>query len=360
MKLGIASGDRIPATRSADGKAHWGGAGWVRLGQYINTLPNEDIEVVMGTLVWNRTHFSIDVGEGTHDLHDIDVVYMQRLMHDSLTKHIKEAQAYGQVVINDLDDWYWGLHPTNSAFNSSHPKTSPDENVNHYRSVLNASNLVTVSTDYLADRISSFVHCPIVVIENTVDVARFTPIQHSDTTLPVVGWVGSTNHRSSDLEIVAGVMKPLYDNNEILIMHAGHHYGAPTMASKWKLPEEAVEHLTAVDAELYPSLLKMEVGIAPLSDMPFNHAKSDIKALEYSASGIPWVASDLPAYRKLQESWGLGRVAKKPKQWLSHLRTLKDPDIRASEGSALREASWKRDIGVGTKQLAEVLKSLSS
>lgn len=360
MKLGIASGDRIAASRSADGKAHWGGAGWVRLGQYMDRLTNEDIEVFMGTLVWNRTHFSIDVGEGTRDLHDVDVVYMQRLMHDSLPKHIKEAQAYGQIIVNDLDDWYWGLHPTNSAFMSSHPKTSPDENVNHYKSVLNSSNLVTVSTDYLADRISSFVHCPIVVIENTVDVARFTPVQHSDTTLPVVGWVGSTNHRSSDLEILAGVMKPLYDNNEILLMHAGHHYGAPTMASKWKLPEEAVEHLTAVDAEFYPSLLKMEVGIAPLSDMPFNHAKSDIKTLEYSACGIPWVASDLPAYRKLQESWGLGRIAKKPKQWLSHLRTLKDPDIRASEGSALREASWKRDIGVGTKQLSEVLKSLSS
>jgi hypothetical protein len=104
----------------------------------------------------------------------------------------------------------------------------------------------------------------------------------------------------------------------------------------------------------------MEVGVAPLSDMPFNHAKSDIKLLEYSASGIPWVGSDLPAYHKLCEEWGIGRTAKKPKQWLSHLRALKNPDIRSSEGSALREASWKRDIGVGTKQLLEVLNSLSS
>jgi glycosyltransferase involved in cell wall biosynthesis len=360
MKLGIASGDRLTAKRSADNQSHWGGAGWVRLGQYANRLPAEDIEVFVGTLVWNRTHFSIDVGDDTQELEDIDVVYMQRLMHDTLTAHIKEAQAYGQIIINDLDDWYWGLHPTNHAFASSHPKASPNENTNHYKSVLNSSNLVTVSTDYLADRISTFVRCPIVVIPNTIDVARFTPVQHTDTTLPVVGWIGSTNHRSSDLEVIAGIMKPLYDNNEILLMHAGYHHGAPSMASKWKVAEEAVERLRAVDPEQYPSLLKMEVGVAPLSDMPFNHAKSDIKTLEYSASGIPWVASDLPAYRKLHEDWGLGRVAKKPKQWLSHLRTLKDPDIRASEGSALREASWKRDIGVGTKQLAEVLKSLSS
>lgn len=362
MRLGIASGDRVPASRSQDGKPHWGGAGWVRLGQYIDKIANEGVEVFMGVLVWNRTHFSIDTGDGgtEHDYQDVDIVYMQRLMHDTLPKHIKEAQAYGQVIINDLDDWYWGLHPSNGAYASSHPKNNPNENINHYKGVLNASSLVTVSTDYLADRISSFVHCPILVIENTVDVARFTPVQHSDTTLPVVGWVGSTNHRSNDLEILAGVMKPLYDNNEILLMHAGYHVGAPSVASKWGVPEESVERYPAADAEHYPELLTMEVGVAPLSDMPFNHAKSDIKLLEYSASGIPWVGSDLPAYHKLHEEWGMGRVAKKPKQWLSHLRALKNPDIRSSEGSALREASWKRDIGVGTKQLLEVLKSLSS
>lgn len=359
IKLGIASGDRIPRHRSPDNKPHWGGSGWVRLGQYAPHLTDHDFEVVIGTLVWNRTHFCINPSEEVGgEMIDIEIVYMQRLMHDTLANHIRMAQATGQIIVNDLDDWYWGLHPSNSAWISSHPKESPSENINHYKSVLNASDYVTVSTPYLADRISSFVHCPIVVLQNTVDTARFSPVKHQHT-IPTVGWVGSTNHRSNDLEILAGIIKPLYNDNQIVLMHAGHHYGAPTVASKWGVPEESVETLSAVDPEQYPSLLTMEIGIAPLNDTPFNHAKSDIKVLEYSASGIPWVASDLPSYRNLAKEWGVGRVAKKATQWIKHLKALKDPDVRIAEASVLLEKVKQRDIEIGARTFAEFLKSLS-
>lgn len=361
LKLGIASGDRIPFTRSPDGKTHWGGAGWVRLGQYVDHLTAQGIEVYIGTLVWNRTHFSIDTldnEEGQRNLVDVDIVYLQRLMHDTLPDHIQQAKATGQIVLNDLDDWYWGLHPSNKAFESSHPKSNPYENTNHYKKVLNVSTHVTVSTEYLAERLSAFVRCPITILRNTVDVDRFTPVKHEHI-IPTVGWVGSTNHRSSDLEQLSGLMKPLYEANEILLMHAGYHYGSPKVAEKWNLPDEAVETLPACDPERYPSLMQMEIGLAPLSDTPFNHAKSDIKLLEYSASGIPWVASDLPSYRRLHEQWGLGHIAKKPRQWLSHIRALKDPNVRTEEGNALREAVRQRDIGVGSRELASFLESLS-
>lgn len=359
MKLGIASGDRITKKRSPDGQIHWGGAGWVRLGQYEQHLTDSGIEVFVGMLVWNKTHFSIDLEDGTRELHDVDIVYMQRLMHDTLAGHIKQAQQYGQIVINDLDDWYWGLHPNNNAFISSHPKNNPNENINHYKKVLNASNLVTVSTDYLADRISKFVHCPIIVLENTVDVQRFTPVVHTDD-MPTVGWVGSTGHRSNDLEQLAGIIKPLYDSNEILLYHGGSHANSATVASIWGVPNEAVETKPACDPERYPSLMTMDIGLAPLNDVPFNHAKSDIKLLEYSASGIPWIGSDVSSYRKLHETWKLGHIAKKAKSWAPTIRALKDPNVRSAEGSALREAVWQRDIGVGAKALREVLVSLFS
>lgn len=360
MKLGIATGDRIPANRSPDGLPHWGGAGWVRLGQYIPLLQEEGITSIVGTLVWNRDRFSIDISEGDGDYVDVDVIYIQRMMHEGLDEHIKKAHSIGQIVINDLDDWYWGLSPQNKAFISSHPKTNPKENVNHYKSVLGASKAVTVSTDYLADRLSAFVRCPIVVLKNTVDVGRFKPHQHTDSDVPIVGWVGSTNHRSSDIEVLTGITKPMYERGEVLLQHSGYHENAPSVASKWHLPEEAVITLPASDPENYPSLLTMDVGVAPLSDTPFNHAKSDIKLLEYSAKGIPWVASDLPSYASLAQDWNLGRVAKKNRgdKWIKHLTALRDPEVRATEGKLLREAVWQRDIHEGAKQLAGFLKSL--
>jgi glycosyltransferase involved in cell wall biosynthesis len=360
LKLGIASGDRISAKNSPDGNAHWGGAGWVRLGQYANRLHGDGFETYNGTLVWNKDRFSIDIMEGERHLVDVDIIYCQRLMHRGLEDHIKKAKAIGQIVINDLDDWYWGLSTENTAWRSSHPKTNPDENINHYKGVLNSSTVVTVSTPYLADRLKAFVHCPIVVLYNTIDVSSFAPVEHTDSTVPVVGWVGSTAHRSGDLETLRGIMAPLYNAGEIKLQHSGAHAYAPSVASKWMLPDEAVATLPATDPENYPSLLTMEVGIAPLNDIPFNHAKSDIKLLEYSAAGIPWVGSALSSYSQLVQDWGMGRVAKRPKDWIKHLKQLKDPNARSSEGASLREAVWKRDIGVGTKTMREFLESLSS
>ena len=348
MKIGIASGDRVTANRSADGKSHWGGAGWVRLGQYIDRL---QYEMVVGTLVWLKDRFVIVDEESTQ--HDVDVIYMQRLMFENLATHIKMGQAIGQVIINDLDDWYWGLDPSNNAFLASHPKTNPKENVNHYKSVLASSDLITVSTPYLADRISGWVRCPIEIVPNTVDVGRFTAREHTDSDVPSIGWVGSTSHRSGDLEVLRGVLGA-FERCGHRFYHGGHHPGARSFAESVGVSHDSVTVIPATDPIDYPSMFVMDIGIAPLRDTPFNHAKSEIKALEYASAGVPWIGSRLPAYRDFAETVG-GRVAKNPSQWIRHLNELKNPTVRSAEGKALREAVWSRDISKGAEMLSDLL-----
>lgn len=343
MRIGFASGDYLPAHKTKDGKSHWGGSGWARIGQYLDKMG--DHLTVAGTLTWNRDHFSIM--DDLQEMVDVDVIVLQRLMHGNLPEHIKKAQAIGQVIINDLDDWYWGLDPRNDAFWSSHPKRNPHENRDHYKKVLAASDFVIVSTEYLRKRISEWVRCPIELAPNTIDVNRFTPVQHNDDTIPLVGWVGATSHRSGDLEEVAPMLAPLITRGEIRFQHSGHYSHATPVHSILKVSEDLVSTKQAVDALDYPSLLDMHVGIAPLRDTPFNHAKSDIKLLEYSASGIPWVASDIASYSALQKAWGVGRTASRPSHWIKHLQALKDPATRASEGAILREKVWARHIDNG-------------
>lgn len=356
LRLGIASGDRLAPHRSEDKLPHWGGAGWVRLGQYIPLL---DFDVVLGTLIWNRTHFSIS--DDDNKLQDVDIVIIQRLMHDNLATHIKQARLKGQIVLNDLDDWYWGLSTTNRAFVASHPKLNPGENINHYKSVLNASDAIMVSTPYLQNRVSSMLaNCPpIELIYNTVDVHRFTVHEHTDDPQPIVGWVGSTAHRSGDLETLRGVLTPLQKQSLIRFQQSGYHPNAPSLASIWGITETDVITYPPAEPPFYPNIINMDIGIAPLNDTPFNHAKSDIKLLEYSASGIPWVASDLSSYSALQKLWGIGRIAKKnkPMNWQKHIHDLRDYKVRTEEGLALREAVWSRDILVGAKILNEYLHS---
>lgn len=354
MRVGIVSGDRIHPAKSPDGKEHWGGAGWVRLGQY---LPHFGYEVVVGTLIWYYTEFKVQDNDGV--MHDVDVLLMQRLMHDGLADHIKKAQAIGQVIINDVDDWYWGLDPTNMAWKASHPKHNKTENTNFYRQIIGASSLVTTSTPFLYDKMSQW-NRNVLLLPNTVDTKAFAKHDHTKNSDVVIGWTGSTAHRSGDLETLRGVLpKNTTTQNtttHITYLHGGHHTSSPSFAERTGLPSEMVKTLPACDPQDYPNLFQMDIGIAPLRDVPFNHAKSEIKLLEYSASGIPWVASALSAYTSLSKEFGCGRVASRPREWIKHLNELiGSRALRQEEGERLYELVKTRDVATGGARWNEVL-----
>jgi hypothetical protein len=352
--LGIASGDWLSPKKSPTGGERWGGAGWVRIGQYVSLLP---MPAAVGVLVWNRTHFSIQEASG--DLFDPDVIIMQRLMHEGIAENISHAQAYGQKIINDVDDWFWGLSPSNKAFDVNHPKNKPTENIYTYKTSLHRSNLITVSTPYLADRFVSMGMKNVQVVKNTVDVSRFTPKKHTDTTTPLVGWVGSTNHRSGDLETMKGILSPMSRSGKIGLYHGGHMSGSDSFASRIGAHDSEVLTAPICPHDQYPNLLTMDIGIVPLSNTPFNQAKSDIKGLEYAAAGIPFVAQNLDAYTALANDLGVGRVAKNPSQWIKHIEALRDPEVRKSEGEDYREVvRIGRDIKTGLKSLIDIIESI--
>lgn len=354
MKVGFASSDWSGSVYDEHGHPVWGGAGWARLGQYVDRL---DCEVVAGVLGWHAGVF----GVRTWDMQfhwDCDIIVMQRVMFEDVPNKMSEAKASGQILVNDLDDWYWGLSPSNGAFKASHPKHNPQENTNHYRSVMARSSMVTTSTPYLAERLRRWVQCEITILPNCIDTQNFTPWEHTDTEVPLVGWVGSTGHRSGDLEILRGILEPMARRGEIRLHHSGHMPGAPSYAEAIGADPELVSTLPMASPQDYPNLLRFDVGLVPLTDMPFNRAKSAIKGLEYSAAGIPFVASKLDAYEQLQQEHGVGRLARKPTQWIRHLNELRDPEVRKREGELAVEQVKACDVSFGAKRFSDLLHSL--
>jgi glycosyltransferase involved in cell wall biosynthesis len=353
MKIGFASTDWSHSVMDANGHPVWGGAGWARLGQYVERLP---FNVVAGAPAFRSGIFG--VSDWDKELHfDCDIIYMQRAMFDDIPDRILEARSNGQIIVNDIDDWYWGLSPSNGAFLASHPKHSEKENINHYRKILANSDVVTVSTPYLADRISKFVDCPIVLIRNHVEVDKFIVRDQPETDKPTVGWVGSTGHRSGDLETMKGILSSLEANGEINVHHSGFNSGHPSFADAVGVPSNRVSLLPMAAPADYPQLFRFDVGIVPLSSAPFNEAKSYIKGLEYAASGIPFVASATGEYSFLADS-GIGVVAKKPQQWLTHLRRLRDPKARADQADAGRELVAQHDVSFGVTLLTKFFSSI--
>jgi glycosyltransferase involved in cell wall biosynthesis len=146
---------------------------------------------------------------------------------------------------------------------------------------------------------------------------------------------------------------------DIKLYHGGNHMSYPTFASLLNVSDELVSTAPLHPIETYATLMSMDIGIIPLRDFPFNRCKSDIKGMEYAASGIPFIAQNLDAYVKLNEQLGVGRVAKKPADWIKHLKQLiADPELRKEEGMRNREAIASRDISFGAKRFVDAINSL--
>lgn len=342
------------------GKPTPGGSGWYRAHLPHRALRDAGIETCIGRLLFSpkERRFGIRAwGEGSEDgkldTWDCDVVVLQRWMIDGLWDDIRAARESGQLVVQDVDDWFFGLASQNVA--SKALTLDPRSNLAHYRKVLLASDLVLASTPYLASRLSQF--CPNVrVVRNHIDVERWAVRDQRE--VPVLGWAGAVPWRSGDVETLIGSMGGVRDR--MASRGVGfHHHGDmgrddyPPAGRTLRLDDTLCTVSPLCPITEWPNGFRhFDVGIVPLSDRPFNLAKSPIKGMEYAAAGKPFIAQDTPEYRWLKK-WGCGRTAKRAVDWQRHLTTLLD----MSPSDRQKEGQWNRDAmidgGLTTRYLAE-------
>lgn len=331
FKVGVVSADWARDYFDQRGHPVPGGANYVRLQQW---QPLVNFDVVDGVLVHSplKGFGVVDGNKKVH--HDLDVIVMQRLMFKDLKYLLrkKKRKGAGPIIVNDLDDWYWGLDPSNAAYALCQPERNSEENIEHYKEIMKLSDVVTVSTPFLADKMSNWLKHPnVVLVENCVTTEMFAQRPYRNKR-PVVGWCGSTSHRSRDLEELQGIFPPSFRWH-----HTGYSPSAPQFSEALGIPVHRLTTLPPLPPEEYAKRgFCFDIGIAPLSDKPFNAAKSWIKAIEYAAAGVPFVASKRAEYVRLQEEYGIGRIANTPEEWLENIGELGDPRQRLLEAKRNR------------------------
>jgi hypothetical protein len=230
------------------------------------------------------------------------------------------------------------LEESNIASRSTNPHANPEANRAFFEQGIRQADTVVVSTQFLAEFYSR--RCRDVrIVRNALDVERFTPVAEGD---PVIGWVGGTLWRSGDIEILRDWLPGFVKDHKVLVHHSGHipgdgnHFGVRAGVKKVRTEPMCL-------LKDYPlKMFKMNIGLVPLNRVPFSEAKSNLKGLEYAASGIPFIATPTEEYRLLAES-GVGRLATTPDEWRDHAVELLDPVVRAAEGLRIRsivEQDW--------------------
>jgi len=267
-----------------------------------------------------------------------DITVLKLLMNSQTVPLMRTMQELGKRVVVDVDDFHYGLEESNIASKSTNPHANPESNRAFFEQGIRQADTVTVSTQFLADFYSR--RCRDVrIVRNALDVDRFTPVPEGD---PVIGWVGGTLWRSGDIEILRDWLPDFVKDHKVLVHHSGHipgdgnHFGVRAGVKRVRTEPMCM-------LKDYPSkMFKMNIGLVPLNRVPFSEAKSNLKGLEYAASGIPFIATPTEEYRLLAES-GVGRLATTPDEWRDHAVELLDPVVRAAEGARIRsivEQDW--------------------
>jgi hypothetical protein len=284
----------------------------------------------------------------TGEWFDPDIVWTQRWMHREGEDQMRRARAAGQIVVSDLDDGFWNLPKSNVAFTATDPKNSPEFNRDHYLRTLGASDLVTVSTQALADDMRRMLgdDVPVVICRNAIDLNLWQP--HDPGADGFIGWVGGIQWRARDLPVLRPVLPQFLLDNNLPIYHGGDSEvpGVPKLWEQVGIDKTKTNCAVAPLCHIsdYPSLWNpVNLALVPLENHPFNVRKSHLKGLEASACGIPFIySSRMPEY----EAFGAGIMAdnSKPATWRAALDSMLDPDARRAQGAANRLIAEQWDI----------------
>lgn len=262
---------------------------------------------------------------------DSDVVVWQRPLKSVQLASIPMLQAQSVKVVVEIDDDFSCIHPNNHAWGAAHPKQNPDRNFHHLAKACALADLVTVTTPALAQRYGR--HGRVVVIENHIP-ASYIAIEGDRDERVRVGWSGQVATHPGDLQITRGAVARALGS--AVFRSVGDGIG---VAERLGIPEIEVTGYLTLDE--YPKgVASLDIGIVPLEDSAFNHAKSGLKALEYASLGVVGVASPTPDNLRLHEDHGIGFIASKPKAWERIIRRLiNDADERTEKAAHDRAAA---------------------
>lgn len=92
-------------------------------------------------------------------------------------------------------------------------------------------------------------------------------------------------------------------------------------------------------------LLKSHAGIMPLTDDEFSKGKSAFKLIQYSAAGLPVIASPVGENTKVVDDSKTGFLADSPEAWLKALdKLINDKELYSKMAETTREASENYSI----------------
>jgi glycosyltransferase involved in cell wall biosynthesis len=287
------------------------GQAWFRLTQWATYLRDHDLALVSHLSMKMPLNEMIEL-IGAHD------VFFVRFISGDVRQLIEQVRrAHPQVaIVFDDDDDARNVSPFNESYDTwgLDEVQLPDGTIlwqqgkagfNKYRNRMQLvdyegaaemADIVTTTTKRLKASLERL-NDAVAIIPNAVDFARYPdlPQLRANTTRIKLLWAGSASHYEDVMSIQPALKRVLEARPDIEL----HTVGTTFKGFTKDLPESQVIHHPWVPVEAHGfhlATIGAHIGLAPLVDNEFNRNKSALKWYEYTALGIPTIASNVAPY----------------------------------------------------------------
>ena len=248
----------------------------------------------------------------------------------------KLAYRRGIPVIYDWDDAFFVPYENHSS------RFVRSKVAAKFPWMLSRASAVTCGNAMLADYCSQYCDNTLIV-PTVVDTTMFRPSATRDSSRKLtLGWIGSPS-TWPNVRPLLPLIADFCRRHDARFRVVGA--GAEAAGDQ----HERMDLIDWTQASEVGELQRMDIGLMPLIDGPFERGKSGFKLIQYMACGLPVVASPVGANNDIVGSSGCGILASSAGEWRAALdRLAGDEQLRRSMGDAGRLRA-ERDYSVAAQ-----------
>jgi glycosyltransferase involved in cell wall biosynthesis len=320
--------------------ARMGASSRVRLYQYLPSLRSLGIEVDVRPLLDDSYLRARYIGEmpwqrvagaylsRSRDLiarpDAIDAIWIEKELWPWAPAWLERLVSRGTPMVLDLDDAIfhnYDRHP--SALVRRLYSDKIDQ-------VMRSAALVTAGNEYLAERATAAGARRVEILPTVIDLDRYgsakRPVQNGPGPFRIC-WIGSPA-TIGYLQSLSQALAFLAREMPICLRLIG---------ATLELPGVPIETVAWAESTEVQAIAECDVGLMPLPDSPWERGKCGYKLIQYSACGLPVVASPVGANVRIVQPGVSGFLATNSIEWANALRALAgDAAMRQRMGDAGR------------------------
>jgi glycosyltransferase involved in cell wall biosynthesis len=236
--------------------------------------------------------------------------------HDTIVAHMlheeRASEAWEKIarrnqhkLVIDVDDDVWNFDPRTDSH-----KAWSREMLLRLQNNIAMADVVTTPSAHLAHLLSEL-NPNVKILPNYVPEWVLSHRSGMNRRGFVMGYQGARQH-AVDLQEIAVDVRTILDRHRksrVRIYGELNPVGWPRLDRQPWQP----------DVPTYYRSLHMTIGLGPLADIPFNYAKSAVRAVEYAALGIPAMLTDVPVYREYVTEGFTGWLIPMGESWVDRL-----------------------------------------